>query len=768
MKLLDIPTINIPKFLPCSDDSKNKSLREVAKSICTALQKYPHLVVVSGYPAIDARENLTSLGQAICDINSSQEKVSFTRVRIDRAKANFDAPATHYSRTHLPLGPHTDSSYSLKPHEVVAFQCIVSDDTGGESIVIPVEDILEKIAPNYLELLREPVYPFEENSYPIIFGESGDEHIRYYRAQIDRTIGLTGMLLSEQHRSAIDQLDDLLQSAELGFRSHLKPGQIIFAHNTKVLHGRTGFSPQSERLLLRIRLHIPSLAAKELTSKSESSQEKVIADNQKRSQSLKAISHQELAPKSSDVNEDRETTPHEIDAPISQLLSEAQEQLDLALKLKNCCNFQDAFKHFQNALKLEPNSLEILSEFGEFLLEIGKFEIAAKIFRRCLEIDPQDFYSSLNLSSIAYKKEEYSEAQEILKKVAQQHPYIIFEKPKSHKPNLLRIRSLQGSKYNIIQRGNGTYKSLLQGGHFSIRDLVKHKRYNIMLLNIYEENIDELKDIPSFDILLNTIACPDLMRVPLLSAARFVDRFPNIPIINDPRKVLETTRERNSLRLNMIQGVTFPKTEKIRWDGISVNRMNKEILGLGFVFPFIVRLVGSQTGSSVSLINSEQALDYYFQQSPKDRDYYVIQFHDCRQTENIFNKTRVFFIDGTFYPVANLFNNAWNIHSGDRYEIMDKTQWTQDAEKSFLNDPISYLGNENFDKLCKIRDLIDLDFFGIDFTITPDGTLFIFELNSAMRHNFDHAQNFAYTRPHLERISAAFDTMLQSRLKTSI
>ena len=38
---------------------------------------------------------------------------------------------------------------------------------------------------------------------------------------------------------------------------------------------------------------------------------------------------------------------------------------------------------------------------------------------------------------------------------------------------------------------------------------------------------------------------------------------------------------------------------------------------------------------------------------------------------------------------------------------MDETPWTQDAEQSFLNDPISYLGQENFDKLCKIRDLKD-------------------------------------------------------------
>ncbi len=739
MKLLDIPTLNIPEFLSDSDDSKTISLRKLAESICTALENYPHFVVVNGYPAIEDRENLISLGQVICDVNSSQEKVSFTKVRIDRAKANFDGTATRYSRTHLPLVPHTDSSYSLKPHEVVAFQCIVSDETGGASIIIPVEDILQKIDPHCIELLRDPVYPFEENSYPIIFGESGNEHIRYYRAQIDRTIGLTGRSLSRQHHKAIDQLDSLLQSSELGSQFPLQPGQIAFAHNTKVLHGRTGFSPDSDRLLFRIRLHIPSLAAKELSSLKQREQA-----NQ------------------GEHGKNRESIPHPLDVQKSQLLTEAQEQLDLALEHKDRRNFQDAFKHFQNTLKLAPNSLEVLSEFGEFLLEIGQFEIAAKIFRRCLEIEPQDFDSNLALSSLAYENEEYSQAQEILKRVAQQHPYIIFDQPESQKLNILRIRSLQGSKYKIIQKGDGTYKSLLQGGHFSIRDLVDHERYNIMLLNIYEENIDELTDIPNFDILLNTIACPDLMRSSLLSAARFVDRFPNIPVINDPRKVLETTRERNSLRLNMIPGVTFPKTEKIRWDGISFKRINKEILGLGFVFPFIVRLVGSQTGTSVSLINSEQALNYYFQQSPKNRDYYVIQFHDCRQTENIFNKTRVFFIDGNFYPVANLFNSAWNIHSGDRYEIMDKTQWTQDAEQSFLNNPVSYLGSENFDKLCKIRDLIDLDFFGIDFTITPDGTLFIFELNSAMRHNFDHAQNFSYTRPHLERISAAFDTMLQN------
>ena len=174
--------------------------------------------------------------------------------------------------------------------------------------------------------------------------------------------------------------------------------------------------------------------------------------------------------------------------------------------------------------------------------------------------------------------------------------------------------------------------------------------------------------------------------------------------------------------------------------------------------------MGSQTGSSVKLVNNRAELDSYLQNSPTDKEYYIIQFQDYLNKRNVYNKTRVFFIDGNFYPVANLFHDSWNVHSGDRYSVMDKTQWMQDEEKSFLNDPVNYLGIENFEKLHKIRDAIGLDFFGIDLTILRDGTLFIFELNAAMRHNFDHAQNFPYTEPHLRRISNAFDTMIQNRL----
>ena len=50
-------------------------------------------------------------------------------------------------------------------------------------------------------------------------------------------------------------LDAALQRPDNQFRFHLKAGETLFLHNTKVLHGRTGFAAGSTRLMYRIRVH---------------------------------------------------------------------------------------------------------------------------------------------------------------------------------------------------------------------------------------------------------------------------------------------------------------------------------------------------------------------------------------------------------------------------------------------------------------------------------------------------------------------------------
>lgn len=734
-----------------------ETFRNLAATVLRALRSYPHYVVVKGFPAVEERSNLIALSRAIGAVaaersrpaagSESREKISFTKVRIDSAKASAGGQVTSYSRTHYPLPLHTDSSYMAHPHELVAFQCIVAAEAGGESIVAPVEDILSGLDRETLTLLQAPVYRFGREPAPIVFGEPGDEHIRYYRAQLDRASTTGTVALSDAHIAALKALDETLQQTERFRQFRLEAGHVAFLHNTKVLHGRQGFSERSDRLLYRVRLHVPGLGAgcPPAAANLASAPSAIAAPPQ-----ATPVAATTGAPKSE-----------------PQAGDTAAAQLTLARQLKQSHRLNDALEQYLLASESATDDrveFTACEGYGHLALQVGQFAAATQAFRRCLEIEPQNYDCGLALSSLLYKSGDGKAARGILNRAVRDYPLVFLKEPDPAKPTLLRARGLEGSAYAIVKQADGTYSNLLRGGHFSIKHLVKKQRYNIGVLNVFENNADDLADMPKFDLFLNTIACPDLKRKSLLTTARFLDRYPNVPVINQPRRVLETTRERNALRLNVIPGVSFPKTEKFWWDGHSLEAIVKEIAGWGFTFPLIVRQLGTQTGSSVMLANSRQDLQGYLQRSPANREYYVIQFRDCRRFERVYSKTRVFFIDGKLYPVAHLFDETWNIHSGDRYSLMAKVPWMQHEERRFLGDPLAYLGDENYEKLYTICELVGLDFFGIDFTVLPDSELFIFELNAAMRHNFDHAANFPYTKPHLQRISQAFDAMLLSRI----
>lgn len=166
----------------------------------------------------------------------------------------------------------------------------------------------------------------------------------------------------------------------------------------------------------------------------------------------------------------------------------------------------------------------------------------------------------------------------------------------------------------------------------------------------------------------------------------------------------------------------------------------------GLDSPMIVRHRGTQTGKMVEKVDNRLALVEWIAAQPPGTEVYATAFVDCRWQDGYSHKSRVFFIDGELFPVASLASDSWQIHSGDRYRIMSSTPSTQADEQRFLQDPSAYLGSKALDALYAIRDTIDLDFFGIDFTLDSEGNVIVFEANAAMRHSFDHAENFPYTR----------------------
>ena len=359
------PTLEIQRVKTASNTEQDTtlSLDELSKSIYDALTQYPYYVVVNGFTPLRERNQLMDLARAIRakispPSRSNREntnKVSFTKVYINRQSGETEeSSVTRYSRTDLPLPPHTDSSYMMLPHEIVAFHCIEADENGGESIMIPVDDILQNLDKEVLACFREPVYPFGQGSHAIICGDEDNPLIRYYQAQVQRSLNEDNSL-SEKHQTALKALDELLDENHIQQQFHLKPGQIVFMHNHKVLHGRTALSPESNRVLYRLRMHVNSLG-----------------------------------------NQGQIVVPYDVHSYI-----------ELATELENMGRFESALQQYYYATELAPDDIDVLNAYGSMLLKIGMFDRAAEIFHKCKLLNPYDYDSGLALSSLARMKGNY-------------------------------------------------------------------------------------------------------------------------------------------------------------------------------------------------------------------------------------------------------------------------------------------------------------------------------------------------------------------------
>lgn len=442
---------------------------------------------------------------------------------------------------------------------------------------------------------------------------------------------------------------------------------------------------------------------------------------------------------------------------------DARSRLNLALSLMRAGRLQAARRQALVTRRLVGPDWPELRYLGRLLFKLGLFDVAYDVLVEGLRQDVKDAAALRVLSALLLMRENRAGAHRALSAAARVEPIT----PPAHfdrrKPTLLRLRSFDNARYAAAQDpAKGTYSCRLRGGHFSIKSFVDKSAVNLYLASVMGDNLNRVAKVPDFDLAINTVSCADLHASTLRKLDRFLADSDPRRVINPPARVLRTSRAENARRLGAIQGLVFPRTE------LCANRDSPEVvadqlLERGFAFPLILRLPGTQTGESVAKVEDRSGLIAYLTASGQGQPVYAIDYIDCTGEAGYFHKTRAFFIDQSFYPVANLSSDHWQIHSGDRYRVMDRVPALQEREKRYLADPQGYLGEPVFAALHAIRDLLKLDFFGIDFTVDRSGRLIVFEANAAMRHNYDHAGAFPYTRPHLDRVSQAFKDMVQTR-----
>ena len=424
----------------------------------------------------------------------------------------------------------------------------------------------------------------------------------------------------------------------------------------------------------------------------------------------------------------------------------------------------EALDYFHQALKDRPDDPALLRNMADALVMKGQYRKALPVYLKAASISPADQELHELLASVHDKLGEKEQGRRVLRAFFRAHPLEVWSEAENASPTILRISGMDGTICLLGAKRNKRPRAHYRGGHFTTTHLLPKKSYRVLNWTIAENNINRRDDIPEHVLLLNTIADPDLERRSLAALSQYLESRREVPVINPPDRVLETTRDGNDLRLNAIAGVAFPRTVRFRREGMAPAAVVARIGEMGFDYPIIVRETGTHTGRTVALVHDDAGLTRYFAKSD-GADFYLIQFVDERlDGGRYFGKKRIFCIDGRLYPVVSHIDRVWNVHGHNRLTVMRENPWMQEQEKRYLADPAGAIGAGNWRILERLPDLVGLDFFGVDYTVRQDGTLLIYELNASMRHSDSHSRNFPYMQPSIERITAAFGEMIQRKI----
>ena len=122
-------------------------------------------------------------------------------------------------------------------------------------------------------------------------------------------------------------------------------------------------------------------------------------------------------------------------------------------------------------------------------------------------------------------------------------------------------------------------------------------------------------------------------------------------------------------------------------------------------------------------------------------------------------------IDGALYPLHLAISQDWKVHYFTA-DMADKPDHRLEEAK-FLEDMPAMLGDKAMRAIEGIRDALGLDYAGIDFGLSADGEVLLFEANATMviaRPSDD--PRWAYRRAAIDRVLDAVVAMIMRRRTT--
>jgi tetratricopeptide (TPR) repeat protein len=383
-----------------------------------------------------------------------------------------------------------------------------------------------------------------------------------------------------------------------------------------------------------------------------------------------------------------------------------------------------------------PQDAALHHQLGKALFELDHVEAALACFEQALLLNPYDADSSYWIGGIKQRLGDDEAAYAAYARAAQIQPLIRRSAIKS--PADFRVLALYAPF----------------GGNTPTEYLFKHAAYDTDTLALFEQNhYDADSFSQGVDVVVNLLSDVDQAARILPLAADLVERLGK-PVVNDPRKILRTTRDSTAELLTGIAGCRIPTIlRQPQGSTLSVDDIRAAFPTASSI---LARPVGTHGGDDFDKIDGAADLAAYLA-GPATTDRYFIEYADYGSADGHFRKYRFIFVHGEVLPYHLAIGNDWKVHHVNT--DMANQEWMQREEAVFLNDPTQVFNPGHYQALREIQQRIGLDYFGIDCSIDTNGELLVFEVNASMLVHDDNAE-FPYKDPAVRRIKAAFDAML--------
>jgi tetratricopeptide (TPR) repeat protein len=434
----------------------------------------------------------------------------------------------------------------------------------------------------------------------------------------------------------------------------------------------------------------------------------------------------------------------------------------------------DAQQAFIDILRRAPANFSALNEFGTLLTNMGAIGAACRVYAEAIARHPQNPIAHVNLANLLLRANRHAEAREHYEEVLRIDP----EYAPAHQGlgavfsdigdgAAARYHFQKGFRGHAITslpyRGTEPPVALLQlvssgGGNIPTASFLDDRIFLTSV--IVADYLDPSATLPPHQLIFNAIGDADLCKPALQAAARLIARTSK-PVINDPRRVMQTGRISNARRLQRVPGVVTPRTVAIARNVLAGPGGAASIASRHFRFPLLLRSPGYHTGRNFILVESAAGLAAATASLPGN-DLLVIEYLDARGKDGNARKYRVMMIEGRLYPLHLAISEDWKVH----YFTSDMAGRPEHRreEANFLGDMPATLGNKAMAALERIQDTLGLDYAGIDFGLDHDGELLLFEANATMVISPpDPDPRWAYRRIAINEILDAVMAMIMQK-----